>query len=569
MAKLKIKGVEIVETFAEAFPMVGTRIVITAPTQKWALIAAQTTTGFATSVIACGVEAGIERLVPADETLDGRPGVAVLMFAMDTDKLQKQLRNRVGQCVLTSPGSACFAGLEGEKKLKLGSSLRFFGDGWQMSKVIGGRRFWRIPVMDGEFVCEQTTGLTKKAVGGGNLLVLGRSHRAVLAACERAVKAIGEVPDVITPVPRRHRPLRLEGWLEIQGSDRLDQRCLLPDAQGCGEHRIAPQCRGGDGDRHRRPKRAGHCRGDARRCPCRRQGRREGRHHPYHRRQLRRQSRASSFPPQGDHRVSALTLELRTGPNQRLDLSPLTPAALAGLKPKDIQALAIGTTREAVTVGDAFKLKGTDVAKLRFIGTDARCDRIGQGLTEGEIVVDGDAGAYLGSKMRGGRIAVSGSAGALAGASMRGGTIDIARNAGERAGGVAVGEAHGMRGGRLSIGGMAGALLGERMRRGLIIGRGGAGDYAAARMIAGTILLKGRVGRWAGYGLRRGSLILDKEPKELLATFGDCGTLDFNWLRILDRQLKATDGRFKVGYRARRLIGDMAVLGKGEMLILA
>ena len=102
-----------------------------------------------------------------------------------------------------------------------------------------------------------------------------------------------------------------------------------------------------------------------------------------------------------------------------------------------------------MTVGDAFKLKGTDAAKLRFVGTDARCDRIGQGLTEGEIVVDGDAGAYLGSKMRGGKIAVSGSAGALAGASMRGGTIDIARNAGERAGGVAVGEAHGMRGGRL------------------------------------------------------------------------------------------------------------------------
>jgi formylmethanofuran--tetrahydromethanopterin N-formyltransferase len=120
---------------------------------------------------------------------------------MDADKLQRQLRNRVGQCVLTSPGSACFAGLEGEKKLKLGASLRFFGDGWQMSKLVGGRRFWRIPVMDGEFLCEATTGLTKKAVGGGNLLVLGKSHAAVLAASERAVRAIAEVPDVITPFP--------------------------------------------------------------------------------------------------------------------------------------------------------------------------------------------------------------------------------------------------------------------------------------------------------------------------------------------------------------------------------
>jgi formylmethanofuran--tetrahydromethanopterin N-formyltransferase len=158
-------------------------------------------TGFATSVIACGAEAGIERTLSRDETLDGRPGVAVLLFTMDTDKLQRQLRNRVGQCVLTSPGSACFAGLEGEKKLKLGASLRFFGDGWQMSKLVGGRRFWRIPVMDGEFLCEATTGLTKKAVGGGNLLVLGKTHGAVLAACERAVKAIDEIEGVITPFP--------------------------------------------------------------------------------------------------------------------------------------------------------------------------------------------------------------------------------------------------------------------------------------------------------------------------------------------------------------------------------
>jgi formylmethanofuran--tetrahydromethanopterin N-formyltransferase len=201
MPELKVKGVTIVETFAEAFPMVGTRVIITAPTLEWAMISARTMTGFATSVIACGAEAGIERTLSKKETPDGRPGVAVLLFTMDADKLQKQLRNRVGQCVLTSPGSACYAGLEGEKKLKLGASLRFFGDGWQVSKVIGGRRYWRIPVMGGEFVCEDKTGLTKKAVGGGNLLVLGKSHAAVLAACTRAVKAMSEMPDVITPFP--------------------------------------------------------------------------------------------------------------------------------------------------------------------------------------------------------------------------------------------------------------------------------------------------------------------------------------------------------------------------------
>jgi len=267
--------------------------------------------------------------------------------------------------------------------------------------------------------------------------------------------------------------------------------------------------------------------------------------------------------------VSALTLKFATKSKQRFDLSPLTPQRLAGLGAGKIEALSIGTVREPVTVGDVFKLKGNDAAKLRLIGTNASCDRIGQGMTEGEIMVDGDTGAYLGSVMRGGKITLSGSAGPYAGGGMGGGVIEIAGDAGERAGGVVVGETFGMRGGRLTIGGKAGAMLGERMRRGLVIVSGGAGDYAGARMIAGTILLKGRVGRWAGYGLRRGSLILSKEPKDLLPTFGDCGTLDFNYLRLLERQLRATGAHVKFRPRARRLIGDMAVLGKGEMLILA
>lgn len=266
--------------------------------------------------------------------------------------------------------------------------------------------------------------------------------------------------------------------------------------------------------------------------------------------------------------MTALTFKLATKPNQRLDLSPLTPERLAGLSPSEIEALPIGTSREPVTVGDIFKLKGNDAAKLRLVGTDARCDRIGQDLTQGEIVVDGDAGAYLGAAMRGGQIRLSGSAGPFAGGGMKGGTIEIAGDVGERAGGVVVGETFGMRGGRMSIGGKAGPMLGERMRRGLVVVHGGAGDYAGARMIAGTLLIKGRVGRWAGYGLRRGSIILSKEPKDLLPTFGDCGVLDFNWLRVLERNLQATGARVKFRCRARRLMGDMAVLGKGEMLIL-
>ena len=267
--------------------------------------------------------------------------------------------------------------------------------------------------------------------------------------------------------------------------------------------------------------------------------------------------------------MSALTLELRHAPDQRLDLSPLTPALLAGLAPKEIAALPIGTTRVPLVVGDLFKLKGNDAGALRLIGTDARCDRIGRALTEGEIMVDGDAGAYLGAGMKRGKIALTGTAGPAAGAGMSGGRIDIAGDAGERAGGMPVGETFGMRGGLMTIGGNAGAVLGERMRRGLIVVQGKAGDYAGARLIAGTLLIKGEVGRFAGYGLRRGSLILNRKPKEIMPTFGDCGVLDFTYLRLLERQLRISGVEVKLGGRARRLMGDMAVLGKGEMLILA
>jgi formylmethanofuran--tetrahydromethanopterin N-formyltransferase len=202
MSELSIKGVAIDKTFAEAFPMSATRILITAPNMEWAEIAGRTMTGFATSVIACGCEAGIERHLEPSETPDGRPGVAVLVFAIGTKNLQTQLRNRVGQCVLTSPGSACFGSLHGEEhSLKLGASLRFFGDGWQVSKKIDGRRYWRIPVMDGEFLCEHTTGMTKKAIGGGNILVLGTNHTGVVAAAERAVRAMAEMAEIITPFP--------------------------------------------------------------------------------------------------------------------------------------------------------------------------------------------------------------------------------------------------------------------------------------------------------------------------------------------------------------------------------
>jgi formylmethanofuran--tetrahydromethanopterin N-formyltransferase len=201
MPNLTVKGMRIDDTYAEAFGMRATAIVITADSARWARQAAVTMTGFATSVIGCGCEAGIDRQLSARQTPDGRPGVRVLVFAVSTAALQNELQKRVAQCVLTSPGSACYAGIEGEETLRLGNALRYFGDGWQISKRFGTRHFWRIPVMDGEFVCEATTGLTRNAVGGGNLIIIGRTGATTRTAAEAAAAAIAKVPDVIAPFP--------------------------------------------------------------------------------------------------------------------------------------------------------------------------------------------------------------------------------------------------------------------------------------------------------------------------------------------------------------------------------
>jgi formylmethanofuran--tetrahydromethanopterin N-formyltransferase len=201
MRHLTVKRLRVDDTFAEAFTMRATGVIITADSAHWARQAAVTMTGFATSVIGCGCEAGIDHELTPRETPDGRPGVRVLLFAVSTSELQKQLQTRVGQCVLTSPGSACYAGLDGDERLKLGNALRYFGDGWQVSKRFAGKHYWRVPVMDGEFVCEATTGLSKNGVGGGNLIIMGQTAVGTLGAAQAAVKAIGAVPDAIVPFP--------------------------------------------------------------------------------------------------------------------------------------------------------------------------------------------------------------------------------------------------------------------------------------------------------------------------------------------------------------------------------
>ena len=197
---MRVKSTEIVDTFAEAFSMWGARVIVTAATTQWSQAAARSMTGFATSVIGCKCEAGIERSLSPDETPDRRPGVSILLFAMDKGSVEKRLLERIGQCVMTCPTTACFNGLDSEETVQVGSQLRYFGDGFQGSKKLAERRFWRIPVMDGEFTVEESFAV-QKAVGGGNIIILGTNEKKTLSAAGAAVRAMETIKDIILPFP--------------------------------------------------------------------------------------------------------------------------------------------------------------------------------------------------------------------------------------------------------------------------------------------------------------------------------------------------------------------------------
>jgi formylmethanofuran--tetrahydromethanopterin N-formyltransferase len=191
----------VVDTFAEAFRLRFARLLVTAHDDHWLDAATRAACGYGTSVIGCDAEVGVERRIDANDTPDGRPGAALLLFAFSTEALAKAVANRTSQCLLTCPTTAVYDGLPSEsERVPLGGHVRFFGDGREKTKVIEGRRYWRIPVMDGEFLVEETAGVAK-GIGGGNIIVQGRSLEAALDAARRAVAAIEAVPATITPFP--------------------------------------------------------------------------------------------------------------------------------------------------------------------------------------------------------------------------------------------------------------------------------------------------------------------------------------------------------------------------------
>jgi len=194
--------VRIEDTFAEMFPLWAGRILITAANEKWALIAARTAAGFASSIIMSPAEAAVETLVSPKETPDGRPGAIIQIYHSSRRELKHQMSLRIGQCIMTCPTTAAFDALpKAKRRVKIGRSLRLFGDGFQKKGEVGGRKVWRIPVMEGEFMVENDFGIMK-AVASGNMLILAKDWKAALKASEDAKEAISKnVRGVIMPFP--------------------------------------------------------------------------------------------------------------------------------------------------------------------------------------------------------------------------------------------------------------------------------------------------------------------------------------------------------------------------------
>jgi len=269
--------------------------------------------------------------------------------------------------------------------------------------------------------------------------------------------------------------------------------------------------------------------------------------------------------------VKPLILTLSGRPDQRLDLSALVPQRLAGLSEAEIAKIELQTTRRRVVVGDVFRLRMGDAVHIRIEASCDRLDRIGQEMTGGEIIVEGDAGVRTGRLMTGGRLTVRGSAGPLAASGMKGGAIEIFGDAGDRLGGPLAGEVAGMRGGVVLVHGRAGERAGDRLRRGTIVIEGGAGAYAGSRMIAGTLVVLGRTGPLPGYLMKRGTIALGDRSEEMSPTFLDCGVHDLVALRLMGSFLGGHSARAGKLFRKplRRFAGDMATVGKGEIFVRA
>ncbi len=260
---------------------------------------------------------------------------------------------------------------------------------------------------------------------------------------------------------------------------------------------------------------------------------------------------------------------LRAQPDQRLDLAPLTPDRLAGMDAGSIERIALNTTRVPVCVADVFTVKDGDPARVIIEGGSSRFDNVGETMSSGELLLEGDAGIRAGRAMSAGRLEIRGNAGPWAASGLRGGRIEIAGDVGERLGGSLPGERTGMAGGMVVVRGNSGERAGDHLRRGTIVVEGDAGASPASRMIAGTVIICGASGKLPGYLMRRGTLVLGRIAGPLPPTFVPVGGRDLLFFGLLARALEQLSPRAAALLRgqSQRFAGDMAVLGKGEVFV--
>ncbi|MBA7635198.1 Formylmethanofuran--tetrahydromethanopterin formyltransferase [subsurface metagenome] len=378
-----INGVEIEDTFAEAFQMTGDCFLITARNEKWALEAARKVTGFATSVIACGCKTGIEEGVKEDETPDGRPGVNVLLFTMGPKGMEKQLLDRVGQCIMTCPTTACFNNLESEEKLKIGGKLRYFGDGFQISKLLEGKRLWRVPVMEGEFLVEESFGI-KQAIGGGNFLILVENPEITLKATEQAVEAMEKVRGTIMPFP---------GGIVRRGSKTSSRYKFLkastntafcPTIKRLVESQILGEVNS----------------------------------------VLEIVIDGLSEEAIREAKMDEVRLILKAGmKNIPVEAETIRPDIFTGKSHEEIEALPLYQGNREVPLGELFEVRGERASRIRLSGDLSHIKKIGWGMKEGRIIIQGNVGMHFGADMRDGEILVEGDASDWLGGEMKGGLI--------------------------------------------------------------------------------------------------------------------------------------------------
>lgn len=268
--------------------------------------------------------------------------------------------------------------------------------------------------------------------------------------------------------------------------------------------------------------------------------------------------------------MSALTLTLKTRPEQRVDMSPLVCQKLEHLTPAQIGEIKLHCGKKKLRVDELFTISGFDTKHILIKNSFSKLDYIGKDLEAGIIHVEGDVGAYCGMGMKSGVIKVFGDAGLYAGCEMKKGQLEIDGNAGDFLGGALAGNKMGMKGGLILVKGNAGDRVGDHLRRGTILIEGNVGDYCGSRMIAGTIAVLGFTGKFLGHSMRRGTLLLWNSPK-LSASFNDCGSHTLAFLPMLFKSFKGLNSRFAedeiVFNRVQRYAGDMAEIGRGEILI--